>query len=476
MLFNSWSFIPFLIAFFVGYWFVFKRNVKLQNAFIAICSFIFYGLWDMRFLFLLWLSLIVDFGVGYFLERTNAPAKRKALIGFSIIFNLGLLIFFKYFNFFSESAKNFLSLFGFQADFVTLHLVLPIGISFYTFQSLSYTIEVYKRKLNGTNDFIAYAAFIGFFPQLVAGPIERAANMLPQFYKPRRFDYQRNVQGLQLILWGLFKKVVVADSCAKLANNAFDNYPTHDGSYLLFGAFYFAFQIYGDFSGYTDIARGLGKMFGFDLKINFMYPYFSRNIAEFWRRWHISLSSWFRDYLYIPIGGSLGSKGKTLRNTAIVFLISGFWHGANWTFICWGALHGLYYVPLVAMNRHKIYSNTVAENKVIPSLKEIAGMLGTFALVVFAWIFFRSNTLHDAFGYIRGIFSYHKMDFPGKFDAFLVVIVMLAVDWVGRNNESALSAFVRNKPSWARYSVYMLLGLWVYANFSGQNEFIYFRF
>ena len=476
MLFNSWAFIPFIIVFFLAYWFLFNNNVKYQNAFIAFGSFIFYGLWDVRFLLLLWLSLIVDFAVGYYLEKTEAPQKRKLLIWFSVLFNIGLLMFFKYFNFFSQSAGKLFSLFGLKADFVTLNLVLPIGISFYTFQSLSYTLEVYKRKLKGTSDLVSYAAFIGFFPQLVAGPIERAANMLPQFYKPRSFDYSKCVGGLQLILWGLFKKVVVADTCAKLANNAFDNYRHLDGSYLIFGAIYFSFQIYGDFSGYTDIARGLGKLLGFDLKINFMYPYFSRNIGEFWRRWHISLSSWFRDYLYIPLGGSLGSKSKTLRNTAIVFLVSGFWHGANWTFICWGALHGLYYVPLVAMNKHKTYNNTVAENKNFPNAKELVSILTTFALVVFAWIFFRSDSLQNALEYIRRIFSIHKFDFPGKYDALLVVVAMLIIDWVGRHHESALSAFVRNRHFIVRYTVYMLLGLWVYANFSGQNEFIYFRF
>ena len=476
MLFNSWIFLLFLLLFFVGYWFVFAKKVKLQNAFIAISSFIFYGWWDWHFLLLLLLSVVVDFSVGYFLEQTNNEPKRKALIVFSVVFNIGLLMFFKYYNFFAESAKNFAASLGFDLDIVTLKIILPVGISFYTFQSLSYTIEVYKRKLKGTSDIFSYAAFISFFPQLVAGPIERAANMLPQFYKPRTFSYANNVKGLRLILWGLFKKVVVADTCAGYANSIFNNQAQYHGIFLIMGAIYFSFQIYGDFSGYTDIARGLGKMFGFDLKINFMYPYFSRNIAEFWRRWHISLSSWFRDYLYIPLGGSLGSKAKTIRNTLIVFLVSGFWHGANFTFIIWGTIHALCYIPLLIMNKHKSNNNTVAENRSFPSIIELLQMFGTFAIVCLAWIFFRAENINAAFSYIQKIFVFKgNFGIIGKSDALPFIFIMVLVDWIGRKNESALDGLVTRFPAW-RYMFYFIIAIMVYLFFSNQQEFIYFQF
>lgn len=475
MLFNSWIFLLFLVLFFIGYWFVFAKKVKLQNAFIAISSFIFYGWWDWHFLLLLLLSLAVDFSVGYFLEQTVNKPKRKALIVFSVVFNIGLLMFFKYYNFFAESAKSFAASLGFDLDIVTLKIILPVGISFYTFQSLSYTIEVYKRKLKGTSDIFSYAAFISFFPQLVAGPIERAANMLPQFYKPRTFSYVNNVKGLRLILWGLFKKVVVADTCAGYANMIFNNQSQYHGIFLIMGAIYFSFQIYGDFSGYTDIARGLGKMLGFNLKINFMYPYFSRDIAEFWRRWHISLSSWFRDYLYIPLGGSLGKKAQTLRNTCIVFLVSGFWHGANFTFIIWGLIHALCYIPLVALNKHKANSNTVALGKNLPTAKEFFQMLTTFAIACFAWIFFRALNVHDALSFIKNIFVFKEFGVIGKADALPYIIIMLVIDWMGRNNESALDALVTKFPSW-RYLFYFLLSIMIFIYFSSEQSFIYFQF
>lgn len=476
MLFNSWVFVVFWICFFFLYWFVFSKTIKLQNALIAIASFLFYGWWDWRFLLLLWLSLIVDFAVGYFLEKTEKGSNRKSLIVLSIVFNLGLLCFFKYFNFFSDSFETVAHKIGWKVDFITLNLILPVGISFYTFQSLSYTIEVYKRKLKGTNDIISYAAFISFFPQLVAGPIERAANMLPQFYKKRVFNYEQSVNGMQLILWGLFKKVVVADNCAFYANNAFNNYTHQDGFNLIMGAIYFSFQIYGDFSGYTDIARGLGKILGFELKINFMYPYFSRSIAEFWKRWHISLSSWFRDYVYIPLGGSKMSKTITLRNTAIVFLVSGFWHGANWTFICWGALHALYYVPLVAVDKHKLYNDTVAYGRALPSLKEFILMLSTFILSLIAWVFFRANTVADAFAYLKGMLHFKRVHNFGFIECLPFIVMMLIVDWVGRNNESALTGFCLKLSSPIKILLYLAIAILVYANFSSQQEFIYFRF
>ena len=476
MLFNSWIFLAYLPIVFCLYWFVFNKSVKQQNAFLAIASFIFYGWWSIKFLSLLFLSLIVDFGVGYFLQKSQKEHFRKSLITFSLVFNIGLLGFFKYFNFFADSLKEFLLLFGWKADFVTLHVILPVGISFYTFQSLSYTIQVYRRKMQATTDIISYAAYISFFPQLVAGPIEKAIDFLPQFFKKRVFDYAKAVQGMRLVLWGFFKKVVIADTCAYYANITFNNYPHYDAPILIMGAVYFAFQIYCDFSGYTDIARGLAKLLGFDLIINFKYPYFSRNIAEFWRRWHISLSSWFRDYLFIPLGGSYGTKNKTIRNTIIVFLVSGFWHGANFTFIVWGGLHALYYLPLLILNKNKSASKEiVAANKMLPSFKEFISILFTFILVTIAWVFFRSATCHDAFEYLKGMMHFNEFSLIGHKDALLLIILLLIVDWLGRHHDNTLDAVIHRMPS-IRYAIYIVLAIFIFANFSKQSSFIYFQF
>ena len=474
MLFNSWTFVWFLILFFIGYWFTFNKTVRLQNAFIALSSFIFYGWWDVRFLLLLLLSLIVDFSVGYYLEQTTNLSKRKALLYFSLLFNLGILALFKYYNFFAQSTSHFLQLFGFHPDFVTINIVLPIGISFYTFQSLSYTIEVYRKKLKATSDIAAYAAFISFFPQLVAGPIERAAHMLPQYYRHRKFNYYKAAVGMRMILWGMFKKVVIADTCAGYANDAFNNYLHRDGLTLIIGAIYFAFQIYGDFSGYTDIARGLAKLFGFELKVNFLYPYFSKNIADFWRRWHISLTSWFRDYVYIPLGGSRQSKAITIRNTFAVFLVSGLWHGANWTFICWGLLHALFMLPLLLFNLTKKPLYTVeTTNKV--NWRDILQIGITFSLAVIAWVFFRALDIQTAFDYLRHMLHITVLTLPGKSDAFILVIILIFIDWIGRKNESAIEGFLQQFPK-LKYVLYLSFGLLIYVNFSRQTSFIYFQF
>jgi alginate O-acetyltransferase complex protein AlgI len=338
MLFNSLDFAVFLPIVFALYWFVTNHNLKLQNALIVAASYVFYGWWDWRFLSLIIFSTLVDYSIGRRLKNEEKQSTRKILLWTSIIVNLGFLGFFKYYNFFLDNFIAAFSFFGQEIQPNTLNIILPVGISFYTFQTLSYTIDVYKKKLEPTEDFIAFSAFVCFFPQLVAGPIERATNLLPQFYKKRTFEYDKAVDGMRQILWGLFKKVVIADNCAEYANLIFNNYQDYNGSTLLLGAIFFTFQIYGDFSGYSDIAIGTSRLFGFNLMQNFATPYFSRDIAEFWRRWHISLSTWFRDYLYIPLGGSRGGTWMKVRNTFIIFLVSGFWHGANWTFIVWGGL------------------------------------------------------------------------------------------------------------------------------------------
>lgn len=338
MLFNSIDFAVFLPVVFILYWFVTNKNLKLQNFLIVVASYLFYGWWDWRFLSLILFSTLVDYAVGRKLKTENKDSKRKTLLWISIIVNLGFLGFFKYYNFFLDNFITAFSFFGAEIKANSLNIILPVGISFYTFQTMSYTIDVYRRKLEPTKNFIAFSAFVSFFPQLVAGPIERASNLLPQFYKKRTFNYSNAVKGMRQILWGLFKKVVIADNCAEYANLIFNNSPDYSGVTLVLGAIFFTFQIYGDFSGYSDIAIGTSRLFGFELKQNFAFPYFSRDIAEFWRRWHISLSTWFRDYLYIPLGGSRGGTWFKIRNTFVIFIVSGFWHGANWTFIVWGIM------------------------------------------------------------------------------------------------------------------------------------------
>ncbi|MDC0957853.1 MBOAT family protein, partial [Flavobacteriaceae bacterium] len=397
MLFNSLDFALFLPIVFLLYWFVAQKNLKLQNTLIVLASYVFYGWWDWRFLSLIIFSTVVDYLIGQRLRTEDKQSKRKALLWTSITLNLGFLGFFKYYNFFLENFVDAFSLFGIQINTNSLNIILPVGISFYTFQTLSYTIDVYRKKLEPTKDFMAFSAFVCFFPQLVAGPIERATNLLPQFYKKRTFEYNKAVDGMRQILWGLFKKVVIADNCAVFANQIFNNSDDMNGSTLVLGAIFFTFQIYGDFSGYSDIAIGTSRLFGFDLKQNFATPYFSRDIAEFWRRWHISLSTWFRDYLYIPLGGSRGGTWIKVRNTFVIFLVSGFWHGANWTFIIWGALNAIYFLPLLLTNNNRKNLGVVAEGKYLPSFRELFAMLTTFLLTVFAWIFFRADNVNHAF-------------------------------------------------------------------------------
>jgi alginate O-acetyltransferase complex protein AlgI len=374
MLFNTLDFAIFLPIVFVLYWFVTNRDLNLQNALIVASSYFFYAWWDWRFLSLILFSTFVDYFLGLKLSKEYRPSRRKALLWISILVNLGFLGFFKYFNFFLDNFISAFSFFGIEIAGNSLKIILPVGISFYTFQTLSYTIDIYRNKLEPTKDFVAFAAFVSFFPQLVAGPIERATNLLPQFYIKRAFDYERAIDGMRQILWGLFKKIVIADNCAEYANLVFNNPADYEGSTLLMGAVFFSFQIYCDFSGYSDIAIGTARLFGFTLMQNFAFPYFSRDIAEFWRRWHISLSTWFRDYLYIPLGGSRGSLWLKVRNTFIIFVISGFWHGANWTFVIWGALNAVYFVPLLLTNTNRKYLGVVAQGSYFPSIKELGSM------------------------------------------------------------------------------------------------------
>src|SRR6056297_2461558 len=444
MLFNSIDFAIFLPIVFMLYWLVPKNKLKLQNSLLVLASYLFYGWWDWRFLSLIIFSTIVDYTVGLHLKNETNRFKRKALLWISILVNIGFLGFFKYYNFFLENFIAAFSFFGTEIKANSLNIVLPVGISFYTFQTLSYTIDVYRKKLEPTKDFIAFSAFVSFFPQLVAGPIERATNLLPQFDSKRSFDYSKAVDGMRQILWGLFKKIVIADNCARFANLIFNHSSDYSGSTLVLGALFFTIQIYGDFSGYSDIAIGTARLFGFNLMKNFAFPYFARDIAEFWRRWHISLSTWFRDYLYIPLGGSRGGTAMKVRNTFIIFIVSGFWHGASWTFIVWGALNAIYFLPLLLTNNHRNNLETVAQGKLLPSIKEFLLMLLTFALTVFAWIFFRANNLNHAINYISEIFSASLFTIPNvdiMRNASLTIILIaffILFEWHGREGQYAI--------------------------------------
>jgi len=482
MLFNSLDFAVFLPIVFLLYWFVANKNLKLQNFLIVAASYLFYGWWDWRFLFLILFSSIVDYLVGIGLLNEENTKKRKILLWVSILINLGFLGFFKYYNFFLENFENAFSFFGKELNTNSLNIILPVGISFYTFQTLSYSIDVYRRKLTPTKDFIAFSAFVTFFPQLVAGPIERATHLLPQFYTKRTFDYSKAVDGLRQILWGLFKKVVIADNCAQFANAIFDNSGEYSGSTLLLGALFFTFQIYGDFSGYSDIAIGTSRLFGFDLMQNFNFPYFSRDIAEFWRRWHISLSTWFRDYLYIPLRGSKGGLWMKIRNTFIIFLVSGFWHGANWTFIAWGALNAIYFLPLLITNRNRNHIGIVAEDSALPSFREFLMMATTFGMTVLAWIFFRAENIGHAFSIFSKVFSKSVVAVPYFKDGSLAVptLVLVAlfvcIEWIGRKGPYAIAHLGTNWPRVSRYGLYYTILILIFWFGGKEQQFIYFQF
>lgn len=479
MLFNSIEFAVFLPFVFVLYWFVTHHNLKLQNLLIVVSSFIFYGWWDWRFLSLLVFSASVDYFVGLALGKEEDAKKRKLLLWISISVNLGLLGFFKYYNFFTESFVDAFSFFGYTLTVSSLRVVLPVGISFYTFQALSYSIDVYRRKLEPTKDVVAYFAFISFFPQLVAGPIERATHLLPQFFTKRTFNYIDGSEGMRLILWGLFKKVVVADNCAIFVNTVFGDYQNATSTELILGSVFFAFQIYGDFSGYSDIAIGTARLFGFQLMTNFRTPYFARDIAEFWRRWHISLTTWFRDYVYIPLGGSKHGKWNAIRNTMIVFVVSGFWHGANWTFIFWGILNALYFLPLLISKRHRTHLNNVAEGRIFPDVKELFQMAITFSLVCIAWVFFRADSLSGAFDYLFRIFH------PGSGVSdlgvgvsliFMAIFILILFEWLFRSESIPFALWSGNRiVRYAAYStiVFFILFFGAYIN---PQSFIYFQF
>ncbi len=481
MLFNSIDFALFLPIVFTLYWLL-RDQLRLQNLLIVIASFLFYGWWDYRFLSLLLFSSLVDYTIGLALDKEANQRKRKWLLAISLVLNLGLLATFKYYNFFIDNFIAAFSLMGYELQYDSLKIVLPVGISFYTFQTLSYGIDVYRKKMKPTKDLISFLAFVSFFPQLVAGPIERASQLLPQFHVVKKFDYAKAVDGLRQILWGLYKKVVVADTCASYVNIVFANPMDHNGSSLCIGAVFFAFQIYGDFSGYSDIAIGTARLFNIDLMQNFSFPYFSRDIAEFWRRWHISLSTWFRDYVYIPLGGSTGSIGNKVRNTFIVFIVSGFWHGANWTFVVWGLVNALYFLPLLLQSKNRINMEIVAQNRKFPTMRELVSMVSTFLLVVLAWVIFRADCLSDVgiiFSKIAS-FSVAEKLYIGNKNVFLLsvagIISMILIEWNARRLKFGLQEMGLNWPRPVRWLTYCLIILLIMFCAETEQEFIYFQF
>jgi len=486
MSFTSLAFYLFLPLVFGGYWLICHPSDKgetcqwrlwLQNFFVVVASYVFYGWWDWRFLVLITITALWAWASGVLMEGTAGGNGRRAIVAVALVVNLGILGVFKYFNFFAESAASLLSMIGFTVHPTSLKIILPVGISFYTFQALSYVIDVYRKDISPTKDVVAFMAFVSFFPQLVAGPIERATNLLPQFLKARSFDYALAVDGCRQMLWGFFKKCLVADSCALGANMILKN-PDAPSVSLWVGMACFAFQIYGDFSGYSDIAIGCSKLFGIRLMDNFRTPYFSRDIAEFWRRWHISLTTWFRDYLYIPLGGSRCSLPKKIRNTFVIFLVSGLWHGANWTFVAWGAFHACCFLPLLVRGKNRVYvANTVAEGRALPSFAELRQILFTFFLAAVGWTFFRAPDISTAFRWLVSMFSFSNLAIRNvglghAKSAIIPLVVLLVLEWLNRDRCNIVLPRIKAL-RWSIYVIVLLSLLFLHAK---SQTFIYFQF
>jgi len=478
MLFNSFDFLIFFAVVFFLYWFVFNKSLRLQNLLLLASGYVFYSFWDYRFLVLLLFSTSVDYFAALKISKTRSDKYKKSWLFFAVCINLGLLCVFKYYDFFVSSFSKLLSLSGFNTSPALINIILPVGISFYTFHGLSYIIDVYRNKVHPTKNFAEYAVFVSFFPLLVAGPIERATHLLPQIQTKRVFDYSRGVDALRQILWGYFKKIVIADNCAGFSDIIFNNYGAYSGSTLVVGALFFAFQIYADFSGYTDIAIGVSRLLGIEIVQNFSFPYFSRSIAEFWRRWHISLTSWFRDYVYIPLGGNRVGTGRQVMNVLIVFLLSGLWHGANWTFLAWGFLHALFYLPGMLIRKKQIYPAVDIVRGVPHSLKIFLSIAATFCLTTFAWIFFRSENLLSAINYTGIIFSTSLFSIPEilpkKF--LLLMAFFIFIEWQGRHDRYAIETAGLKWPVVVRWLFYFCLLLSIFLLRGTEQEFIYFQF
>lgn len=477
MLFNSLTYAIFLPIVFAIYWLL-RKKMRWQNIFLLLASYVFYAYWDWRFLGLLFGMSFLSWLGGR--KIANTPERggqcqfvRKSFLVSIIVIDLMVLGAFKYYNFFVGS---FAELFGLQGSIHSLKIVLPLGISFFTFQAIAYVVDVYKRKIEPTN-LVDCLLYIGFFPKLLAGPIERPSNLIPQIQKPRIFEYDLAVDGCRQILWGLFKKVVIADNAALYVNQVYGDYSNQSGCTLLLAAILYTIQIYGDFSGYSDMAIGTAKLFGFRFMDNFLFPYFSRNMNEFWRRWHISLNTWFVDYVYIPLGGSRNGKWHTIRNIMIVFLLSGLWHGADWSFVAWGAYHGLLLVLLILLNRNTKYEHVVAYDRWYPSLKELGQMLIVFALATFGWMMFRADNMTQFVDYTARMCSADILSMPmfAGYSALVMNIGLLfVVEWFMRRKKHGLD--VANLSAYIRYAIYLGMAFIIFAFGGNTVNFIYFQF
>jgi alginate O-acetyltransferase complex protein AlgI len=487
MTFTTLTFLLFLAAVFSLYWVL--RHRQAQNLLLVVASYFFYGWWDWRFCGLMLAASLLDFGVGLGLNRVETPRKRRVVLAVGLTGNLVTLGFFKYFNFFADNFRVAAQAIGWQVDPLTLQVVLPVGISFYTFQTMSYSIDVYRGRLRGTTHWIEYLAYVSFFPQLVAGPIERATRLLPQFFQARRFDYAQAVDGCRQALWGFFKKMVIADNLAPMVDAAFGQSASFNGAEMASATVLFAFQIYCDFSGYSDIAVGVARLFGFDLMRNFACPYFSQSLSEFWRRWHISLTTWFKDYVYFPLGGNRGSKSRTTVNILVTFVLSGFWHGAAWHYVVWGALNGAAILPenLSSKRQTRHVAEVPGGEKAWPGFKRLGRMLFTFGVVCLGWLFFRSKSLGEALDILQRLpASLVRLDGPIDFLAFaisgrlgeglvLVLAVLVGAEWWQRRHPHPLQ--VKRWPAAARWGLYVVM-TWTILCFGTfeAHPFIYFQF
>ena len=487
MFFNSFNYAIFLVIVFLVYWFLLKKSRSAQNILLLAASYVFYGFWNVKFLSLLAFSTALDYYSGIKIENAKTKSAKKFWLFLSITINIGFLALFKYYNFFVESFAYLLNSVGFQAHIPTLNVILPVGISFYTFHGISYIVDIYYGKIKAEKNPVDYSLFVSFFPLLVAGPIERATHLLPQIKKDRVINPTMMTEGMRLILWGLVKKIVIADRCADVVNQLFSQYRELGSIYLILGCVLFAVQIYADFSGYSDIALGSARLLGFELLRNFNYPYFSKSIPEFWKRWHISLSSWFRDYLYIPLGGSRGSRLNNIRNVFAIFIVSGFWHGANWTFIVWGALHALFYLPQIFNKKARKDINPLDDTRLIPGFRHILQMTFTFAIVCLAWVYFRSLNVAEANEYIINIFKGFsnpseiikqlKEVFTGYYFLFGVLGAFFIVEWQGRSHIHPLYNIVTRVNQPLRFLIYLILVFIILFSIQPKQEsFIYFQF
>lgn len=486
MVFNSIAFFVFFTSFYLVYWFVANRNLRLQNLLLLLGSYVFYGWADWRFLILIIGISALNFYLGLSIEKTSQPKRRQLLVYVGLIQGIGGLAFFKYYNFFITSINDSIHSLNGNLNLQTLKIIVPLGISFFTFRTISYILDVDKGKIEATKDWVVFFNYVSFFPSLLSGPIDKAKMFIPQLEKKRVFNYNQTVDGFRQILWGLFKKVVVADNCALITNTIFDNYQTLPASSLLLGAFLYTIQIYADFSGYSDMAIGFSRLIGFNVTKNFDFPFFSQNIAEFWRKWHISLTSWLTEYVFTPLSIAFRDYDKLGLIMAILvnFTIIGIWHGANWTYVLFGFLHGCYFIPLIlkgTMNKKK----KIVKDRLFPTFGEFVNILGTFILVMFTFILFRSETIGIAFGYFSSLFSKSLFSIPmlsfsklSLIITLLYILLMFIIEWLARDKQYGIETLGLGWFRVVRWSFYcsLVLSIYYFSVSTPVQQFIYFQF